>query len=63
MRVLSVKRSNVSIRFPHRRNTPFFTEGERAALLWTEQVAVISKDHVSNEVYDEVSRHLRKRNW
>lgn len=37
---------------------PFFTERERAALLWTEKVTLISVDHVPDEVYDEARRQL-----
>jgi AhpD family alkylhydroperoxidase len=33
------------------RETPFFTERERAALSWTEAVTMIAKDHVPDEVY------------
>jgi len=34
--------------------TPFFTERERAALLWTEKLTLISLDHVPDEVYEQV---------
>ena len=37
---------------------PFFTERERAALLWTEQVTLISVDHVPDAVYEEARRHF-----
>ncbi len=37
--------------------TPFFTDRERAALLWTEKLTLISIDHVPDEVYDQV-RHF-----
>jgi AhpD family alkylhydroperoxidase len=36
------------------RETPFFTERERAALAWTESVTQVSTSHVPNEVYDIV---------
>jgi AhpD family alkylhydroperoxidase len=38
------------------RDAPFFTEHERAALLWTEHVTLIGNDHVPDAVYEEVSR-------
>jgi AhpD family alkylhydroperoxidase len=38
--------------------TPFFTERERAALLWTEKVTLISVDHVPDEVYEQVRQHF-----
>jgi AhpD family alkylhydroperoxidase len=34
--------------------TPFYTERERAALLWTEQLTLIAQDHVPDEVYAQV---------
>jgi AhpD family alkylhydroperoxidase len=36
------------------RETPFFTDRERAALAWTEAVTEVSKNHVPDSVYDEV---------
>ncbi|HEY6838371.1 MAG TPA: carboxymuconolactone decarboxylase family protein [Geobacteraceae bacterium] len=38
------------------RETPFYSERERAALAWTEAVTIITDGHVSEKVYDEV-RH------
>jgi AhpD family alkylhydroperoxidase len=35
------------------RETPFFTDRERAALAWTEAVTLVSKDHVPDSVYEE----------
>ncbi|QBD75830.1 carboxymuconolactone decarboxylase family protein [Ktedonosporobacter rubrisoli] len=40
------------------RETPFFSERERAALLWTEKLTLISIDHVPSEVFEEVRRHF-----
>lgn len=40
------------------RETPFFTERERAALLWTENVTLISLDHVPDEVYEQARAHF-----
>jgi AhpD family alkylhydroperoxidase len=36
------------------RDTPFFTERERAALEWTEALTLLSKTGVPDEVYDRV---------
>jgi AhpD family alkylhydroperoxidase len=38
--------------------TPFFSERERAALLWTEKLTLISLDHVPNSVYEQVRPHF-----
>jgi len=38
--------------------TPFFSERERAALLWTEKLTLISLDHVPDEVYAQVRPHF-----
>jgi AhpD family alkylhydroperoxidase len=38
------------------RETPFFSERERAALAWTEAVTRIGDDHVSDAVYLEARR-------
>lgn len=38
--------------------TPFFTERERAALLWTEKLTLISLDHVPDAVYQQVRPHF-----
>lgn len=40
------------------RETPFFSERERAALLWTEKLTLISLDHVPDEVFAEVRPHF-----
>lgn len=36
------------------RETPFFNPRERAALLWCEHLTLISEQHVSDGVYEEV---------
>lgn len=41
--------------------TPFYTERERAALLWTEAVTKISEDHVPDEVYEQVREHFTEK--
>ncbi len=38
--------------------TPFFTERERAALLWTEKLTLLSVDHVPSEVFEQVRQHF-----
>ena len=38
--------------------TPFFTERERAALLWTEKLTLLSVDHVPDEVFEQVRQHF-----
>ncbi len=40
------------------RETPFFSERERAALAWTEAVTLVSETHVPNEVFAEARRHF-----
>ena len=34
------------------RETPFYSERERAALAWTEAVTLVNVDHVPDDVYD-----------
>jgi AhpD family alkylhydroperoxidase len=36
------------------RETPFFTERERAALEWTEALTLISQNHVPDDVFERV---------
>jgi alkylhydroperoxidase family enzyme len=40
------------------RETPFYTERERAALAWTEAVTLISRDHAPDEVFDRAREHF-----
>ena len=40
------------------RETPFFTERERAALEWTEAVTAVGESHVPDDLYERVSRHF-----
>lgn len=40
------------------RETPFFTDRERAALAWTESLTLISENHVPDDVYAEASQHF-----
>jgi AhpD family alkylhydroperoxidase len=40
------------------RETPFYSERERAALEWTEAVTLISQGHVPDELYERVRNHF-----
>ncbi|KMZ13643.1 4-carboxymuconolactone decarboxylase domain/alkylhydroperoxidase AhpD family core domain protein [Candidatus Burkholderia humilis] len=40
------------------RETPFFTDRERAALEWTEALTLISEAHVPDHVWEAVKPHL-----
>ena len=40
------------------RETPFFTDRERAALAWTEAITLISSSHAPDEIYDEVRKEF-----
>lgn len=40
------------------RETPFFTDRERAALAWTEAVTLVTEGHVPDQVYDEVKQRF-----
>ena len=40
------------------RETPFFSERERAALEWAEEVTRIGETHASDDVYDRVRRQF-----
>lgn len=42
------------------RETPFFTEKERAALGWTEAITNIRTGHAPEAVYQELSRHFNE---
>lgn len=43
------------------RETPFFSERERAALEWTEAVTEVAKHHVPDEIYERVKEHLSEK--
>lgn len=43
------------------RETPFFTERERAALEWTEALTLISQKHIPDEIYDSVRKHFSEK--
>ena len=40
------------------RESPFYTERERAALAWTEAVTLVTEGHVPDEVYEEARRQF-----
>lgn len=40
------------------KETPFYTESERAALAWTEALTLISQNEISDSLYEEVSKHF-----
>lgn len=43
------------------RETPFFTERERAALEWTEALTLIADNHVPDEIYEAVRPHFSEK--
>jgi AhpD family alkylhydroperoxidase len=40
------------------RETPFFSERERAALAWTESVTLVNRDQVPDAVYEEARKQF-----
>ena len=40
------------------RESPLYSERERAALAWTEALTLIAKTHAPDEDYEELSRHF-----
>ena len=42
------------------RETPFFTDRERAALEWTESLTRVAETHVPDDVYARVSRQFKE---
>lgn len=43
------------------RETPFFTEPERAALAWTEAITLISHGSIPDALYEETRRHFTEK--
>ncbi|MGH9744017.1 MAG: carboxymuconolactone decarboxylase family protein [Candidatus Acidiferrum sp.] len=43
------------------RETPFYSDRERAALAWTEDVTMVSQTHVPDDVYEEVRKHFSEK--
>ncbi|MBW7888606.1 MAG: carboxymuconolactone decarboxylase family protein [Bacteroidetes bacterium] len=46
---------------PAWRETPFFSERERAALEWTEAMTDISRQHISDELYEKMLKHFSEK--
>ncbi|MEW5979107.1 MAG: carboxymuconolactone decarboxylase family protein [Acidobacteriota bacterium] len=43
------------------RETPFFTDRERAALAWTEAITLVSEDHAPDPVYAEARERFTEK--
>lgn len=43
------------------RETPFFSDRERAALAWSEALTLISKRPIEDELYQDVSAHFSEK--
>jgi len=43
------------------RETPFFSDRERAALAWTEVITVVSETHVPDAVFEEVKKYFSEK--
>ena len=43
------------------RETPFYTDKERAALAWTEAVTLVSETHVRDSAYEEVRKYFNEK--
>jgi AhpD family alkylhydroperoxidase len=43
------------------RETPFYSDRERAALAWIEAVTLVSQTHVPDSVYEEVRKHFSEK--
>jgi AhpD family alkylhydroperoxidase len=43
------------------RETPYYTDRERAALTWTEAVTLVREGHVEDSVYEEVKPHFTEK--
>src|SRR5436190_24077579 len=43
------------------RETPFFTDRERAALAWIEAITLVSQTHVPDAVYEELKKHYSEK--
>jgi len=43
------------------RESPFYSDRERAALAWTEAVTLVTEGHVPDEVFEEVRKHFSER--
>lgn len=43
------------------RETPFYSDKERAALAWTEALTNIQQGHAPDEIYEEVRKHFEEK--
>jgi AhpD family alkylhydroperoxidase len=43
------------------RETPFFSDKERAALAWIESVTLVAQTHVPDEVFEEVKKYFSEK--
>ncbi len=43
------------------RETPYYTDRERAALAWTEAITLIAQNHAPDDVYDRVRSHFSEK--
>jgi AhpD family alkylhydroperoxidase len=43
------------------RESPFFSDRERAALEWVEAVTLVSESHVPDEIFEEVIKHFSEK--
>lgn len=43
------------------RETPFYTDKERAALEWTEVVTLVSQTHVPDETFEQLKKHFSEK--
>jgi AhpD family alkylhydroperoxidase len=43
------------------RETPFYTERERAALEWVEAVTLVSESHVPDEIYERIKKQFSEK--
>lgn len=46
---------------PAWRETPFFTDRERAALAWTESLTNVAQSHVPDDVYEAACKHFTEK--
>jgi AhpD family alkylhydroperoxidase len=42
------------------RETPYYSDRERAALAWTEAVTLVSRDQVPDDVYEDTRKHFNE---
>jgi AhpD family alkylhydroperoxidase len=43
------------------RETPFYSDKERAALAWMEAVTLVSETHVPDDVFEDLKRHFSEK--